>query len=703
MSLDDQWNIKFEALLRYCREKGTANVPQKYKCNLHDGSLINLGKWVYTQRLEKKKGVLRQDKVDKFQSLVNEGVFDWEPSLEEAKKWDKKFEAVVQFALQHGHCHLPRGIELPLSDGSKCNLYNWLTHELVLRRQRKMKPEREQIFMSQLIAPGYLQWDKKQAADEATWDLKFKCLVAYANAHNGNYNVPESYKYVDPLGHEIKLGIWLSYQRVEKRKGKLRKDREEKMNRLVEHGFLWDPNAKSGQGMNNWDRKFEAMLAYEKEFGTCNVPDSYKSYQIDGKPVKLGRWLSKQRSAKKYGKLNESRLARLQALVDEKRLLWEFSSSEFNAQSWEEKYNLLVAYGNIHGSCELPRNAIVVSSNDQGKSKEYRLGEWLYYQKSAKKYLKLKPNREEKLDLLVKEGKLSWEMDLSSAITAHPSFNQAADDSAYSRADYRPNESYDTMQHQTVDSYFLAPSSSSSSDPHGQGQRLFSQPTHNDQLLAYPHPQHMQPSPQQQQQAYDIAMSAQPYISLTSYRLSEQSTMEYGSDHHYQDEDDDSSSSSDDDDDQLAEMIHFDNRQPLHALMNDNSHQTFALSMEAPPHALPMHSEREDSSSMHVPIHVVYGASGNRDTQLILPNDKQYQPAEVFIASHPTMFPMSSYPMSSKDKDEGISVERYLQPATSGLPEDDTKDYDDDDEVIVFATSSEHASSRRTKRPRLKS
>jgi len=187
---DSLWNLKFEAMLKYKSECGNCNVPQKYKCTISTGEVVCLGKWVSAQRAEKRKNSLRPDRYEKFQKLVNEGVFEWEPSADDGKKWQLRFEALVQYAKQKGNCNLPKSIEVTLSDGSKCNLYNWLQFELSNRRKQKLKKDREQLFQENLIDKGYLVWDKKHDTDESQWDLKFQYFLDYAKNNNGNYNVP---------------------------------------------------------------------------------------------------------------------------------------------------------------------------------------------------------------------------------------------------------------------------------------------------------------------------------------------------------------------------------------------------------------------------------------------------------------------------------------------------------------------------------
>lgn len=61
-------------------------------------------------------------------------------------------------------------------------------------------------------------------------------LHSYANEH-GHCNISQSYEVVLPT-HVVKLGLWLHKQRKDKRKFQLRKDRELKLQELVDKGIL---------------------------------------------------------------------------------------------------------------------------------------------------------------------------------------------------------------------------------------------------------------------------------------------------------------------------------------------------------------------------------------------------------------------------------------------------------------------------------
>ena len=74
---------------------------------------------------------------------------------------------------------------------------------------------------------------------------------------------------------------------------------------------------------DTWSGYFDLLLLYsEINGGDCNAPESYSIPLGDGNEVKLGEWLIEQRTEYRENSLTADRLARLQELVDERRLSW---------------------------------------------------------------------------------------------------------------------------------------------------------------------------------------------------------------------------------------------------------------------------------------------------------------------------------------------------------------------------------------------
>jgi len=81
--LDAMWSRSFAALLEYYNQYDTCNVPanKTFKCDLvgmaADGGVYhydgNLGRWLTTQRTNKRENKLRADREARLQALFDQG------------------------------------------------------------------------------------------------------------------------------------------------------------------------------------------------------------------------------------------------------------------------------------------------------------------------------------------------------------------------------------------------------------------------------------------------------------------------------------------------------------------------------------------------------------------------------------------------------------------------------------------------------
>mmetsp|Transcript_32226 Transcript_32226/g.32851 ORF Transcript_32226/g.32851 Transcript_32226/m.32851 type:complete len:509 (-) Transcript_32226:88-1614(-) len=324
----DDWNDKYDLMLEYCRVKGTCNVPQKVICIMPDKSHVKLGSWLLSQRNCKKKGTLRQDRLDMLQSLVDQDKLVWEMdcllAAKEEESWNLKYELLLRYAEENGgECNVKGSYICRLYDGTEVKLGGWLSEQRAHKRRGTLRPDRE-ARLQQLVDAGQLDWviDLKYAEK---WNERYEAMLRYGEEHGGNCNVTQSTIVTLPDGTVARLGTWLHAQRSKKKRGVLVKDQEEKLQALVDAGNLaWVLDG--GQVVTDdamWIRKFKLVLRYGDEHdGNCNVPSAYVCCTEDGKEVKLGAWLHDQREKKRLGKLRPDRLGRLQALVDQEKLKW---------------------------------------------------------------------------------------------------------------------------------------------------------------------------------------------------------------------------------------------------------------------------------------------------------------------------------------------------------------------------------------------
>ena len=253
------------------------------------------------------RGVRYKDKLDaeKIKRLDELG-FVWEP---DQQFWESQFQELVSYKKEHGDCLVP--------DRWRENkrLAAWVNSQ----RTQKNKGELDAEKIKKLDELGFV-WN----ALEQLWEDRFQELVSYKKEH-GDCLVPQSWKENKPLGS------WVKTQRKFRKKDKLD---AEKIKRLDELGFIWEPDQQF------WENRFQELVSYKKEHGDCLVPQSWKENK------QLASWVKNQRTFRKEDKLDAQRIKRL----DELGFVW-----EPDKQAWENRFQELVSYRKEHGDCLVPR------------------------------------------------------------------------------------------------------------------------------------------------------------------------------------------------------------------------------------------------------------------------------------------------------------------------------------------------------------
>ena len=337
----EDWEDKFSKLVAYKSEHGHVRVP--YNLKTTDGCALS--RWVSEQRRNKAKGKLCPELEGRLDAL---GMV-WDPLLED---WEDKFSKLVAYKSEHGHVRVPQ--KFKTTDG--CALGIWVSQQRKNKAKGRLCPELE----GRLDALGMV-WDPFLE----DWEDKFSKLVAYKSEH-GHVRVPYNLKTTDGCA----LSRWVSEQRRNKVKGKLRPELEGRLDAL---GMVWDPL------LEDREDKFSKLVAYKSEHGHVRVPQKFKT--ADG--CRLGIWVSQQRRNKAKGRLCPELEGRLDALG----MVWD----PF-LEDWEDKFSKLVAYKSEHGHVRVPYNLKTTDG--------CALSRWVSEQRRNKAKGRLCTEREGRLDAL---------------------------------------------------------------------------------------------------------------------------------------------------------------------------------------------------------------------------------------------------------------------------------------------------------------
>lgn len=177
--LERQWNDMFKRLEAYRRDHLDCCVPKGFK---DDEQLAN---WVITQRTQKSSGLLPQHRLRKLESIgfkwTKQSAVYHRPSYEE--KWQEKYNKLVVFYQENGHCLVPHYYEQDPSLGMWVRFQRKLNKDGVLQAHRK-----------ELLSNLGFVWKCDKADADASllqreWDKKYNAVLEVQKRY-GCENVP---------------------------------------------------------------------------------------------------------------------------------------------------------------------------------------------------------------------------------------------------------------------------------------------------------------------------------------------------------------------------------------------------------------------------------------------------------------------------------------------------------------------------------
>jgi superfamily II DNA or RNA helicase len=338
-----QWDFWFGLTLKYKEEEGNSNTLQSYKTP--EG--YNLGNWQGKQRSNYKKGLLASDRIERLEKIG----FIWDP-LEE------NFERGFRETLLHKERTGNSNALLRYKTEEGFQLGTWQSSQKYNYKKGILSSDR----IERLEKIGFI-WDMT----EEQFEKGFRESLLYKEK-TGNANAPWGYK--TPEG--FNLGSWQSTQKRNYKKGNLSPER---IRRLEEIGFTWDPFEEQ------FEKGFQETLFYKESTGNANATQHYKTNE----GYKLGSWQSGQRGKYKNGILSADKIKRL----DDIDFKWEIKKDQTEKQ-FEKGFQETLLYKK---KTEDP-NALQSYETPEG----YRLGVWQKQQRINYRKGKLSPERVQRLE-----------------------------------------------------------------------------------------------------------------------------------------------------------------------------------------------------------------------------------------------------------------------------------------------------------------
>ncbi len=361
----EKWKKRYDELCQFKQIHGHTNVPQnegilgQWVKNQRQGEL---GKWVKKNNLlfpSKSSPIQPQyDNSDKESYLLErynllESIgFVWNTK---AIVWEERYQQLLDFKQEHGHIHLSPIVAFDSSSPYQ-NLVKWSNRQREYYKLKKLQTGKrngttaEQALTDENIARlneiGFL-WSTNDRSGEA-WMKHYKKLKRFKKII-GHCNISSQQ---DP-----KLYDWMKEQRHQYKKkisGEKSSMTDERENALSAINFEWDPVE------IQWMHMFEELKAYKERFGDCLVPQQYSQNP------RLGHWVNMQRriytKLEKRGKIPDNYDHEYSAItptferfkmLNDLGFVWRIVSRI----SWEERFQQLMTFYEIHGHCNLKLSA----------------------------------------------------------------------------------------------------------------------------------------------------------------------------------------------------------------------------------------------------------------------------------------------------------------------------------------------------------
>jgi hypothetical protein len=250
--------------------------------------------------------------------------------------WEYWFGLLEAFVAREDHARVPNAF---VENGFR--LGQWVTEQRHNHSKSILSEERA----SRLEAlPGW-SWDVR--ADR--WEDGFAHTASFA-AREGHARVPKG-----NIEDGFRLGTWIGAQRMQYTESTLPTDRVRRLEALP--GWSWDTRT------DTWEKNFAVLERFVAREGHARVPIGHIE---DG--VRLGTWVTTQRTSHTDGEMSGPRLARLEALPG-----WSWAPIE---GQWEDTMALLKQFVAREGHAR-----VSIGHIEDG----VQLGKWVHTQRSAYK------------------------------------------------------------------------------------------------------------------------------------------------------------------------------------------------------------------------------------------------------------------------------------------------------------------------------
>ncbi|WP_420036136.1 Helicase associated domain protein [Streptomyces sp. cg28] len=265
------WEEHYGAATQYRQTHGNLLIPQTHVSSAG----LKLGERLARQRAAFLAGELRAGRKERLDDL---GIV-WSPRTEE---WERNLSAAQAYFKEFGHLRVPSGHVTAGKDPVELGSFIRLARAKSIHLDDQRKKALDAIGMV---------W----SVHEDSWQRHITAARKYRKTH-GDLLVPKGYVTSDEP--PVQLGSWINWVRTTRTP-----HAPERRKELDGLGMVWSVH----------EYKWQRSLAAARTFYTLNnhlqVPVAHTTAGPD--PIRLGRWISKQRALLRDGSLSPERAAAL--------------------------------------------------------------------------------------------------------------------------------------------------------------------------------------------------------------------------------------------------------------------------------------------------------------------------------------------------------------------------------------------------------
>lgn len=274
----DLWSYKYGLACEFYLKNGNLLIPEHYIVND-----INLGLWIASQRLLKKKK--NPTDLDLYRiSLLDEIHMIWDVN---EYKWNQKYELAKQYYEKFGHLNIPIDYEL---NGVKIG--KWVAEQRKAFNSTgtcNLNDER----IEKLNKIGMI-WSLHKKVWYEKYTIAYKFYQKY-----GHLKVPSKFQM-----NGVNLGIWILMQRREYKKVNHGSLTDKQIMLLEKIDMIW-----VAQEKHEWDDYYQECVNYFNQYGNLDIK---RNYEINS--LKLGIWLNRQRQLYLKDQLDQEKIEKLERL-----------------------------------------------------------------------------------------------------------------------------------------------------------------------------------------------------------------------------------------------------------------------------------------------------------------------------------------------------------------------------------------------------